>query len=283
MSVRRHLGALVLLSCAASFYVRDTQAAQAATTPVPKISTAAFSPRDFSGVWARGGGPRGSTERANQPKTEGPDSEWTSEKLPFTAAGRAVFLTRRPADGPKQVKGDMPLNDPRDTGNPLGLYRALRFTSGSRVMQMGHLNGNVVQLLSLGRVWRIIYVDGRAIPKENLVGPYWYGMSIGRWEGNTLVVTTYALDDRQWLDDWGAPISLDARIEERWRRVAADRLEFTFTVTDPAYYTKPWTSTPATYMLKADIEPDETIYAPVDMADYIEGTLRPASNEAKKP
>jgi hypothetical protein len=276
MELHRHMSVLLVALCMAAAPVC---AQQAGKTAAP---AAAFSPRDLSGVWARAGGSRGSAERVNRTPVEGPDSQWSSEKLPFTPEGRAIFDTNRPADGPRQVKGEMPVNDPRDTGNPLGLYRALRFSSGTRVMEMGNLHGNIVQLISVGRIFRIIYMDGRAVPEQIVAGPFWYGQSVGRWDGDTLVVTTQALDDRQWLDDWGTPISLEARIEERWRRVAPDEVQMTFTVNDPVYYTKPWTTPTATFILRPKAEPDETIYAPADMVGYSQETLLPSSNQAKQ-
>jgi hypothetical protein len=100
-------------------------------------------------------------------------------------------------------------------------------------------------------------------------GPYWYGHSVGRWEGDTLVVNTMALDSRAWFDEWGTPISDDARIEERWQRVAPDQLRLQITVTDPAIYATPWTSMPI--MLKRQkpgVELEEVIHAAMDEAAF---------------
>ncbi len=71
---------------------------------------------------------------------------------------------------------------------------------------------------------------------ENL-GPAWYGHSVAKWEGNTLVVNTVGLDERAWLDNTGLPKSFHARIEERYTRTAYNTVELQMTLYDPEYYT----------------------------------------------
>ena len=244
--------------------------------------SAAFNPRDFTGLWAHPGGARDAVARLNAPKVERPESNWSTARLPLTPEGRKVFEANKPTGGPRQVKGAVSPNDPRDTGNPLGLYRTMQFTGGTRVVEMGMLNGNLVQLFSVGRIFRTIYTDGRKMP-DTVAGPFWYGYSVGRWEGDTLVVTTQALDDRQWLDGWGTPISIDGRVVEHWKRTAPDELQMTITVEDPTYYTKSWTSDPPEVFRRAKkgIEPDEIIYAPVDIVGYGKEILLPSSNQSK--
>ncbi len=272
MKTHRHLGGLLLAVCVAAAPAHAQQATKTAA------SATAFSPHDLSGVWGKPGGARGSPDRVNAPKTVHPESNWSSEKLPFTAEGRAAFDANKPTGGPRQVKSQLSANDPRDKGNPLGLYRMLQFSSGTRAFEIGTLNGNIVQLFSVGRIWRTIYTDGRPVPEIVAAGPFWYGHSVGKWQGDTLVVITQALDDRQWLDSWGTPISLDARVEERWRRVAPDELQLTITVNDPTYYTKAWTSPPEIFRrVPKGVEPEEIIYAPVDIEGYGQEILAPSA------
>ena len=99
-------------------------------------------------------------------------------------------------------------------------------------------------MFAWGKVWRSIYTDGRPVPDDIAAGPYWYGYSVGKWEGDTLVLTTLALDERAWFDDWGVPISGEARVDERWQPLGPDKLQLTITVRDPITYSKPWTSSP---------------------------------------
>jgi hypothetical protein len=96
---------------------------------------------------------------------------------------------------------------------------------------------------------REIWLDGRALPNVDAYLPRWTGYSVGRWEGNTLVVTTVGLDDRQWLDHFGYPISDRARVDERWTRKYHNIMELEITVTDPVIYTQPWKSDLVTFRL----------------------------------
>ena len=87
---------------------------------------------------------------------------------------------------------------------------------------------------------RQIFTDGRPLP-DNDPQPWWYGYSVGRWEGDTLVVETNGLRDDGWLDIIGSPLTDAAKITERFRRVSYGRMEIDVTVDDPKAYTKPWT------------------------------------------
>lgn len=235
-----------------------------------------FDARDLSGVWAKA--TSGRYYRGPREERVRPESEWSGDTLPFTEAGRAAFDANIPTGGPRQVRSQLSPNDLRDQGNPLGLYRNINYSGNGRAFEFGHLDGKIVQLFSVGLNWRIIYADGRPVPDEVAAGPFWYGHSVGRWEDDTLVVTTISLDERQWLDGWGTPISMEARIEERWRRTAPDEMTLTITVIDPLFYREPWTSLPFTYVLQEDgVEPQEIIYAPVDILGYHESLLVPSA------
>ena len=94
---------------------------------------------------------------------------------------------------------------------------------------------------------RLIYTDGRALPKQGDPQPFWYGYSVGRWDGDTLVVETNNLRGAEdgpfdgWLDVNGSPYSQQAKFTERFRRPTAGKLEIDITVEDPKAYTKPFT------------------------------------------
>ena len=87
---------------------------------------------------------------------------------------------------------------------------------------------------------RQIFMDGRPLPRND-PQPWWYGYSVGKWDGDTLVVETTGLRDDGWLDVNGAPLTDAATITERFRRVNYGSLEIQFTVDDSKAYTKPWT------------------------------------------
>jgi hypothetical protein len=88
---------------------------------------------------------------------------------------------------------------------------------------------------------RQIFMDGRSLP-ANDPQPTWYGYSIGKWDGDTLVVETIGFQDMGWLDEQGTPITSAGKLTERFRRVNYGTLEIEFTVDDPKTFTKPWTA-----------------------------------------
>ena len=88
---------------------------------------------------------------------------------------------------------------------------------------------------------RYIYTDGRTLPPQGEPQPWWYGYSVGRWDGDTLVVETNNLKDDGWLDVRGSPLTDQAKISERFRRVSYGKLEIDITIDDPKAYTKPFT------------------------------------------
>ena len=89
--------------------------------------------------------------------------------------------------------------------------------------------------------YRQIFLDGRPLPKDPF--PYFKGYSVGRWEGDTLVVDTMGFKDGIWLDAKGNPLTDQARTTERIRRPNYGSLEIQITVNDPKAYTRPWTTT----------------------------------------
>ena len=89
--------------------------------------------------------------------------------------------------------------------------------------------------------FRQIFTDGRPLPKDR--EPAWFGYSIGKWEGDTLVVNTVGINERTWLDDGGHPHSDALQVIERFRRPDFGHIELKLTIDDPKAYTKPWTVT----------------------------------------
>ena len=249
-------------------------AAQTAARPAPAKGA------DLSGIWYMYGGGGDSMVGSKDEDgvlvrsvfTNRPQSQWTEGMLPFTARGMEKFQANIPSKGPRASKIQAG-NDPVWESNPPGLYRVLVY---SRPIEIEQVPGKIIQLFGFDARFRVIYTDGRPVPEEVPEGPFWYGYSVGHWEGDTLVVTTLGLDGRAWLDEWGTPISDDARIEERWKRVAANKIQLTITVTDPQVYSKPWTSAPVVYSLRPKAEPHEVIFSPADEKLYRESVRDPA-------
>ena len=87
---------------------------------------------------------------------------------------------------------------------------------------------------------RQIFTDGRSLPGTD-AQPWWYGYSVGHWEGDTLVVQSTGFIDNFWLDVRGSPMTSEAKVTEKFRRVNYGNLEIEITIDDPKAYTKPWT------------------------------------------
>jgi len=95
---------------------------------------------------------------------------------------------------------------------------------------------------------RTIYTDGRRLPKLGEPQPYWHGYSVGRWEGDTLVVDTNNFRGVQggnpgdgWLDSRGSPYTDALHMTERFRRVNFGNVHIDVTINDPKAYARPFT------------------------------------------
>jgi hypothetical protein len=87
--------------------------------------------------------------------------------------------------------------------------------------------------------YRQIFLDGRALPDDPT--PSWKGYSVGRWDGDTLVVDSIGFRDDLWLDLRGSPLTSAGRVRERITRPDFGHLNIEVTVDDPKAYTRPWT------------------------------------------
>ncbi len=100
--------------------------------------------------------------------------------------------------------------------------------------------GLIVMLFESYHSYRQIFTDGRPLPEER--DPAWFGYSVGKWEGDTLVVDTVGVNEKTWLDDSGHPHSDALHIIERFRRPDFAHMEVQVTIDDPKAYKKPWTA-----------------------------------------
>ena len=117
-----------------------------------------------------------------------------------------------------------------------------------------------------GTTVREIYLDGRTLPEDP--EPWCNGYSVGRWEGDTLVVETSGLMDDGWLDVRGSPITNAGRITERFRRVKYGYVEIEETIDDPTVYTKPFTAK-LYWRLNPDTQPMEFVCLDKDAVHYV--------------
>ena len=99
---------------------------------------------------------------------------------------------------------------------------------------------------------RVIYMDGRKHPDDLL--PTWWGHSIGRWEGDTLVVDTVGYNDKFWFDSRGTPHTEQLHTIERYTRVSWGRLRHEFWMEDPGALSRPVTLNFTARLLRPDRE-----------------------------
>lgn len=86
--------------------------------------------------------------------------------------------------------------------------------------------------------WRVVYMDGRPHPSD--LRPTYFGHSTGRWDGDTLVIDTVGLNEKQWIAG-SYPSSEQAHLVERISRPNLKTLSYEMTLDDPEVYTGPWT------------------------------------------
>ena len=214
---------VALLICAAVF-IGDLSAQQR------------FDPRDLSGHWDRTSSIVSFSNVPGSGRGGGAPVE-----APFTPEGKKMNDANKPGYGPRR---GTTRNDPLGRCEPLGLARHLstEIVAPHNTFEIVQLSNRILQFFEYRHDWREIWMDGRALPDPATVDPKWNGFSVGRWEGDTLVVDSVAFDGRSWVDKFGYPHSEQMRLQERYRRVDADTLELVLTITDPVVYSKPWSS-----------------------------------------
>jgi hypothetical protein len=95
-------------------------------------------------------------------------------------------------------------------------------------------------ILNAYREIRHVYTDGRSFPRPEDRWASTWGESIGRWEGDTLIVQTIAVEEPPKYFGLAPPLSVDARYTERLRKTAPDRIESRMTIEDPVTLREPW-------------------------------------------
>ena len=155
-------------------------------------------------------------------------AEVLGRELPFTAYG----LSRaRTVDFSK---------DPTGFCLPPGPARSIQAPMPFQVVQT---SGVVVLAFEYQRIFRLIYTDGSKHPSGLDENPEFMGHSIGKWEGDTLVVDTVGIDDRTWLDTAGHEHSGKLHLTERFRKTGPDTIQWTATFDDPVFFTEVFTIT----------------------------------------
>jgi hypothetical protein len=234
--------------------------------------------RDLSGSWATAGGPDAGTQAGGvqlKPNNGKPENQ-----LPYTPYGLQLYKTHKPTEGIDLVAPNEH-NDPRNICEPLGFPRWNHYSN--RFTQIFQNESKIAVLYHYDNRWRIIWIDGRPLPKLLDGGveidgqfrePRWMGYSVGRWlDDSTLEVQTVGTmpEDRVWLDNTGRPISDQVTVTETIRRLDYDTLEWSETINDPKIYTRPWDTMKMRYRLEdSRQEENENICSPVNYQQYLD-------------
>lgn len=197
--------------------------AQTASQPRAARSQTAAPTPDLSGVWGLWMNPRGRDRYRSFPEVPSMTPE---AAVKYKALNEAV-------------KGQ---DENKDLMDPIIIACAppgpTRIMQQGRPFEMIQTPGRVIILYEMDHWVRHVWMDGRGHPKEP--DSTWMGHSIGRWDGDALVVDTVGLNDKTWLDSNGHPHSEALHVVERFRRVDHDTLEVAVVYEDPKVYTKPW-------------------------------------------
>jgi hypothetical protein len=246
LTTRRRLAAcptmLVLAAMPAALFAQwpDYPAAGKPKLDAPAPRTADGKP-DLSGIWLfRGAGrPPAQPGGAPPPPPEQPASGPPAATFRNIGAGLKEGLPLQPwaAEMLKQRMAENSKDNPDAHCLPLGLMQLHTHPQPRKIIQTP---GVIVILYEAQAGVRQIFTDGRPLP-HNDPQPWWYGYSIGKWDGDTLVVETTGFRDDVWLDINGSPLTNTGKLTERFRRVNYGSLEIEVTVEDPKVYTKPFT------------------------------------------
>ena len=150
---------------------------------------------------------------------------------PLNAAGQAEYAKRQAALKAGDRKID-PTSDCLMHGTPRLLYAPYPFLILQTTRSVDFVH-------EVNHTFRIVYWD-KALPEDP--DPDYLGYSIARFEGATLVIDTIGLNDKTWLDYSGLPHGEKLQLQERYTLAGSNTIKGTIRITDPDYYSAPWTT-----------------------------------------
>jgi hypothetical protein len=159
------------------------------------------------------------------------------EVLSIAPRANALMLNRKPAELKRDPDANCTLS-----GLP-------RIELGPKPFKILQSADEVVILYQDYTAFRQVFTDGRALPVDPQ--PSWLGYSVGKWDGDTLVVETIGFNDLTWLDNGGTPHSEALHVTERFHRRDKERLDLQITIDDPKTFSKPFTVTEHARLLPA--------------------------------
>lgn len=157
-------------------------------------------------------------------------SNLSLQDVPFQSWARALYEYRQ-----ANFERDAPHSRCKPSPGP----RQIGTAYGFEIVDMPELQRTFIFDIGGPYSFRTIYMDGRPHPKD--FTPTYTGHSIGRWEGDALVVDTVGFNEGSWIDAEGFPHSDQLHLIERFTRTDFNTLKYDVTVDDPETYIKPWT------------------------------------------
>ncbi|OGA45203.1 MAG: hypothetical protein A3G25_13975 [Betaproteobacteria bacterium RIFCSPLOWO2_12_FULL_63_13] len=196
---------------------------------------------DLTGVWQGNSKQRGTWEEANTGLGVGgtgvdpsaPANPSSSDPIP---GGEAAPYQPWAAQKVVEAFNRRGIDDPTTHCLPPGLPRANNVSLFP--IQIVHTPKQIVFLYEYMSLFRVIPLNAKH-PDDLL--PSYMGNSVGRWEGDTLVVDVIGFNDKTWLAGAGTFHSDALHITERYTRIDKDQINYDVTIEDPNVLTKPWT------------------------------------------
>ena len=203
-------------------------------------------------------------------------SVWQGNMRVDTTPKMLPVAQKRFDDNTEELRRKVPITkDPTFRCDPAGVPHV--YNNGVHPFEILQTPSRTFLFYEAARMWRTVWTDGRSIPDD--VDDLWLGYSVGRWEGNELVVDTAGFNDTTWIDAGGHPHSTKLHVTERFRRVDRDTLQIKLTLTDPEYYDGPWSLT-GTYRRQPKWEVEESFCIPDEQQIFDQTVLKPNARPA---
>lgn len=226
---------------------------------------------DLSGVWEaaplpRPAAPAGGSAAAAASGAPAAPSGGVFGNVGAQVSGGAPYQPWA-AELVKQRMADNSKDNPDAHCLPMGVMQMIAHPFPRKIIQTPA--EAVIIYEASGTTVREVFLDGRPLPPAD-AQPLWNGYSVGRWEGDSLVVETSGfLDDRVgWLDVRGSPLTNAGRLIERYRRPTFGTLELEVTIDDPKAYTRPFTAK-VNHRLAVDTQLIEFVCLDKDAPHYV--------------